>query len=85
MLTYDEFMELDEDMKTQLLSLDGVCLEVSRSSRKYHIELYALYNFYAEIFFTKENLEPKYLKIFNSMKNLDPYLETIDVGELVNS
>ncbi|MBA2744598.1 MAG: hypothetical protein H0U44_00090 [Flavisolibacter sp.] len=83
MLTYNEFIELNEDMQTQLLSLEGVCLEVSRNSRKFHIELYSLYGFYCEIYFNKENEEPMYLRSFKNLKNLDPYLESIDVGELL--
>jgi hypothetical protein len=83
MLTYHEFQALNEDMQTQLLSLDGVYLDLNRSKGRYHIELYALYNFYVEIFFERSTEEPMYLKAFQKMKSLDPYLEMIDIGEIL--
>ena len=82
MLTYTEFQSLNEDMQTQLLSLDGVYLDLNRSKGKYHIELYALYSFYVEIFFDRLTEEPLYLKAFRKMKSLDLYLEMIDIGEI---
>ena len=83
MLTYTEFQSLNEDMQTQLLSLDGVFLDLNRSRGKYHIELYALYSFYVEIFFDRLTEEPLYLKAFRKMKNLDLYLEMVDIGEIL--
>ena len=83
MLTYTEFQSLNEDMQTQLLSLDGVFLDLDRSRGKYHIELYALYSFYVEIFFDRLTEEPLYLKAFRKMKNLDLYLEMVDIGEIL--
>jgi hypothetical protein len=83
MLSFEEYKMLDDDMQTQLLSLDGVYLDLNRSSRKYHIELYSLYGFYVEIFFDKKTEEPLYLKAFGKMKYLDPYLELIDISKLL--
>ena len=83
MLSFNEFQSLNEDMQTQLLSLDGVYLDLNRSKGKYHIELYALYNFYVEIYFDRLTEEPLYLKAFHKMKGLDFYLEMIDIGEIL--
>ena len=83
MLTFQEFQALNEDMQTQLLSLDGVYLDLNRSKGRYHIELYALYSFYVEIFFERSTEEPLYLKAFKKMKALDTYLEMVDIGQIL--
>jgi hypothetical protein len=80
MLTFEEFQTLDEDLQTQVLAMDGVYLELIRKVRSLNVELYALFNFYVEVFFNRETEEPLYLKAFNRMQNLDPYLELIDIG-----
>jgi hypothetical protein len=80
MLTFEEFQTLDEDLQTQVLALDGVYLELIRRVRSLNVELYALFTFYVEVFFNRETEEPLYLKAFNRMQNLDPYLELIDIG-----
>lgn len=81
MLTYEEYLSLDEDLQIQLLSLDGVFMDLMRSVRNLNVELYALYNFYVEIFFDKVTEEPLYLKPFNKMKYLEPYLVQVDIAE----
>lgn len=83
MLTYEEYLSLDDDLKTQVLSLDGVYLELIRNARNLNVELYALYNFYVEIFFDKLTEEPLYLKAFKNPGNLEPYLKLIDVTEIL--
>ncbi|MGN6163246.1 MAG: hypothetical protein ACTHOF_01795 [Flavisolibacter sp.] len=82
MLTFEEYSSLDEDLQTQVLSLDGVYLELIRNARNLNVELYALYNFYVEIFFDKNTEEPLYLKPFKKMKYLDPYLVLVDIAEV---
>jgi hypothetical protein len=83
MLSFDEYSSLDEDLQTQILSLEGVRLELVRNCRHLSVELYALYNFYVEIFFDKKTEEPLYLKAFKKIKNLEPYLESIDIAEML--
>ena len=80
MLSFEEYLSLDEDLQTQVLSLDGVYLELVRRARNLNVELYALYNFYVEIFFDKNTEEPLYLKPFRKMKYLDPYLKSVDIA-----
>jgi len=79
MLTYEEYLSLCEDLQTQVLSFDGVYLELMRSCCHLNVELYSLYNFYVEIVFDKETEEPLYLRPFEKTKFLEPYLEKIDI------
>lgn len=80
MLTFEEYMVLDEDLQTQVLSLDGVFLDLIRGTRNVNIELYALYSFYVEIFFDKTTEEPLYIKPFHNLDILEPYLEMVEIG-----
>lgn len=82
MLRYEEYLSLEEDLQTQILSLDGVFMELRRKARELNVELYALYGFYVEIFFDSVTEEPLYLKPFRKMKYLEPYLVQVDIGEL---
>jgi hypothetical protein len=82
MLTFSEYIALDKDLQTQVLSLDGVYLELIRSCRNLNVELYSLYHFYVEVFFDKVTEEPLYLKAFNSTRRLNPYLELIDIADV---
>ena len=80
MLSFEEFMVLDEDLQTQVLSMDGVFLDLIRGTRNVNIELYALFSFYVEIFFDKITEEPLYLKPFRNIDLLDPYLEMVEIS-----
>lgn len=82
MLTFEEYISLDNDLQTQVLSLDGVYLELIRSCRNLNVELYSLYHFYVEVFFDRDTEEPLYLKAFKNPRHLNPYLELIDIGDV---
>ena len=82
MLTFEEYVSLEEDLQTQILSFDGIYLELIRSCRNMNVELYSLYNFYVEIFFDETTEEPLYLKAFKKLEYLDPYLDLIDIAEI---
>jgi hypothetical protein len=83
MLTFEDYLDLEEDLQTQVLCLDGVYLELIRNARNLNVELYALYDFYVEIFFDKETEEPLYLKAFQETEGLEPYLELVDIAEVL--
>jgi hypothetical protein len=83
MLTFEEYLLLNEDLQSQVLSWDGVYLDLARNASKLSVELYALYDFYVEIFFDKETEEPIFLKPFADLKKLDPYLASMDLTELL--
>ena len=83
MLTFQEYRFLNEDLQTQILSFDGIYLDLNRTSRQYNVELYALYDFYVEIFFDRLMEEPLYLKPFKGTRFLEPYLERIDIAEVL--
>jgi hypothetical protein len=85
MYSYKAYQALDEDLKTQILSMKGVYLELISSDGKTNKELYALFGFYVEIYFDRETEEPLYLEAFENLAQLDEYLEMIDISELMTA
>ena len=73
-----EYKLLEELLQAQLLWLDGIFL-MSRKTDRLHVELFALYNFYVEVFFDLKSDDPLYIKAFDQNNNLDPYMELINI------
>lgn len=78
MLTCKEYRLLDEVLQAQFLWLDGVVL-MNRCTERLQVELYALYNFYVEVFYDRHTEDPLYLKPFDRTDRLDAYLEQIPI------
>ena len=78
MITCEEYQLLDELLQAQLLSRDGIYM-MGRKTSKLNAELFALYNFYVEIFYDQKDDEPLYFKSFEFSRNLDSYLEIITI------
>jgi len=81
MISCEEYQMLEELMQVKLLKLDGAYLMLRKTS-KLDVELFALYDFYVEVFFNKANKEPLYFKSFECGKNLDIYLEAIIIDDI---
>ena len=80
MISCEEYRFLDELLQAQLLWLDGDFL-LSRKTDRLHVELFALYDFYVEVFFDLKNDDPLYIKAFDHYKYLDPYLGQINIDD----
>lgn len=79
MFSCEDFRLLGENLQAQILWLDGVFL-MARKSEKTNIELFSLYNFYAEVFF--EGDEPLFIKVFNDVVCLDVYLKMVNINSV---
>lgn len=77
-----KFQRLTEVSKMQKLWLSGVYLELTRYTKKLQVNLYALDDFYVEIFFDKKHNEPLYIKEFEELDRLEPYLKQINIDDL---
>lgn len=83
MITCREFGILDEFLQTQFILTDGIFL-MGRKTEKLYIELYALHSFYVELYFFKENNNNSlYIKAFENVKNLDLYIEQININKVL--
>ncbi|MDQ3394671.1 MAG: hypothetical protein M3512_11250 [Bacteroidota bacterium] len=81
MLSLQIYKSLPIEDKTQYLWYRGKLIG-SRYHGRHKIELYSIFNFYAEIWYTELDRgirDSMIIKIipFNGISNLDPYLENI--------
>lgn len=78
----EEFKKLHPKRQRQHVMQRGVFLGRRESSR-FSIYLYALEGFYVEVYFFKEGGEYSTLRPFGEVDKLAPYLQHIDIHELV--
>ena len=82
MISFVEYRSLPQNYQAEILWTDGVYLELMRYTKGLNIELYALYNFYVEVYFDSLTEEPLFLKAFKQAKKLDPYLSQINIENI---
>ena len=83
MLRYSQYRSLQQNEQVDLLLGDGVYLDLMRYTSNSYIELYALEDFYVEVYFEKTTEEPLFLRPFCDLRHLDPYLEEISIKQLL--
>jgi hypothetical protein len=76
MISCQEYQMLDELLQVELIKVDGAYL-MHRKTENLKVELFALYGFYVEVFYSKSESEPLYFKSFERDKDLNIYLERI--------
>ncbi len=81
-MNFEEYNQLGEETQITMLLMQGVNLHLVRSCNEMVIQLYALDNFYVELFFRKTSSLCFQIKAFDQMKQLDVYLNSIDVSNL---
>jgi hypothetical protein len=79
---FESYKMLSQELQADILLEYGVYLELIRNAPNLSIELYALYNFYVEIYFDKGTEEPLFLRAFNSVKELEPYLHLVEIESI---
>lgn len=78
-----EFMRLQEAQQVELLYSNAVYVG-KRRERHAILVLYQLEGFYVEIHYLQYRLHIKRIHAFESVDLLEPYLEWVDVEELIN-
>ncbi|MGE5518958.1 MAG: hypothetical protein ACM3VS_03450 [Candidatus Dadabacteria bacterium] len=83
MITIYEYSLLEDQQQIDLLYREGAYL-AKRRCGNLQVILYQLDCFYIEVFYSKYRQVIKQLKCFQSTEHLGPYLEQVDIGDLVN-
>ena len=83
MITLQQFEILNEAQRTTQLWKVGVYLELTRKTGKLIVDLYSISDFYIEVFFDSFSEELLYIKPFSKLDRLVPYLEQIDISEVI--
>ena len=73
-----EFNVLPEDKKAQMVWNHGTFLTNKADDSK-AVTLYSLFSFYVEIWYDRKNNKITQIRSFNSVKQLSPYLDDMDV------
>ena len=81
-MTPYEFTMLGEMEKVDFIYREGIYVG-KRKKNSITIVLYQIDSFYAEIFYRKYRYSVNRIRCFTSTLPLDPYLEQIDVEELI--
>src|SRR5215211_7231144 len=81
MISFEKYQSMAQSQKAEILWLEGVYLELIRQTSLLNIELYALYNFYVEIYFDKATEEPLFLRAFQEQDNLESYLSLVNIKD----
>lgn len=82
-MTLSEFKNLNEEKQREFFIKKAVLLG-ERKTQQYYILLFQLEGFYIEIFSSKKEHEVTLIKSFTTTKELEPYLNAIDISNLVN-
>jgi len=78
----EEFKYLEKETKKRLLFDNGVYLS-SRKESEFIIELYQIDSFYVEAYFHESDQEIGYMRAFSSLDDLLPYLNKIDISNII--
>jgi hypothetical protein len=82
MTRFEYFLLLSQDLQAGELLQSGVYLELIRETHELTIELYALHDFYVEVYYDKKTEGPLDLRAFDSMKDLEPYLSLFEIEDI---
>lgn len=83
MITLQDFESLNENQRTAYLSKAGTFLGFTRTTNKLIVDLYSIADFYIEVFFDSLSEELLYIKPFSNLDRLAPYLEQVDISEVI--
>jgi len=81
-MTFDQFERLPQAEKAAYLRESGSFL-LTREGFKYSVSLYAIHDFFAELWCNKEKQTTIEVKAFRESWRLDAYLDDVDLEELL--
>jgi hypothetical protein len=81
-MTLYKFNKLNIFNKVDTLINDSVLID-NRTEEHFRVLLYQIGSFYVEVFYDFEHNKIRKIKSFNTTSKLKPYLDKIDISELV--
>ena len=82
MISFEIYKNLTQVRQAEMLLEFGVYLELERQKVQLNIELFALDDFYVEVYFDKISEEPLFIRAFSSVQELEPYLPLIEIDAI---
>jgi hypothetical protein len=83
MLTAQRFNRLTNPEKYGTLEDNGIYLDCYRIEGPFKIALFSMHSFYVEVYLNQGTDRLVKALAFNSYKRLDPFLENININELL--
>lgn len=77
-----DFILLTEDERISVLWREANII-AERKERGYNVFLYQIYSFYIEVWHSCNVMDKYKLRSFNTTEELEPYLQKIDISNLV--
>jgi hypothetical protein len=84
MISIHQFKNLPLEEQIEQLNEYAISMDVYYCKNGAEVLLFALGNFYVEIYVRKNTDEIIRLRSFTSMKKLDVYLDQVDIEEITN-
>ena len=85
MRSIQQFRKLDNFHKADLIWEEGTFLDVQKKDDGTSVLLYSLYEFYVEILVNETVKSPIGFRCFKGHKELEPYLDKIDISCLFSN
>ncbi|MDN5202902.1 hypothetical protein QQ008_16040 [Fulvivirgaceae bacterium BMA10] len=79
-----KFRKLTIDQQTLLVKKRGSYLSI-RESNSFLINLYFIDDFFVELWYSSNGISVNQIRSFRKLKYLEPYLNTIDISDVVSS
>jgi hypothetical protein len=81
-MTLQNFRALTQNKQNKKLLTEGVCI-ADRRTEEVQALLFQIDGFYVEVFFNGEGDEVLFSRNFEDVNELDPYLQDIDLSEML--
>lgn len=81
-MTLQNFRALTQNKQNKKLLTEGVCV-ADRRTEEVQALLFQIEGFYVEVFFNGEGDEVLFSRSFEDVAELDPYLQHIDLSEVL--
>jgi hypothetical protein len=81
-MTLQNFRALTQNKQNKKLLTEGVCI-ADRRTEEVQALLFQIDGFYVEVFFNGEGDEVLFSRNFEDVNELDPYLQSIDLSEML--
>lgn len=82
MITFRQFKKLSADLQSNYLITEGVNLDLKLSKKNIEVALFAIHDFYVEVYFQHKTSEILRIQSFRTLKKLEPYLSQIDIDDI---
>lgn len=81
-MTLQNFRALTQNKQNKKLLSEGVCI-ADRKTDEVQALLFQIEGFYVEVFFNGQGDEVLYSRSFDEVEELEPYLQNIDLSQML--